>query len=226
MMKLKQQIAIILLAGIIALPFHSIGQTKLAEAFTITKNGSVIDIQPYKEALNKIDLEKYRLKDKRRILKFDTGVEVQLKSANELSGKTSNPPVYRDDRVFKLSKNGQIAEGVPTHNVKSAGKAQEYAVQKQLERTPAKTNSNEVNQLPAGFPKYVSTGDPAEDQRKYKADKEKWIQNNPDKYKQISSGSTVKQRVISVEEYNKMSEEKKQVIINNPDKYKVNKNRK
>jgi len=220
MIKIKRHITIVLLTGIIAMPFHISGQTKSDEAFTITNNGSVEDIQPYKEALKKIDLEKYRLQDKRRILKFDTGVEVELKSADELSGKTSNqPPVYHENndslqnRVFILSKNGQIAEGVPMHKAKSAVKVRENAVQIE------ESKKTSVSPMPPDFPKYNNTGNPTEDQMRYKTAKEEWIRNNPAKYKQISAGDTTKQSIIPAEEYNKMSDEKKQVINNNPGKY-------
>ena len=88
-------------------------------AFQITSNGSVADIQPYKDALAKANWNCYRMMSKRRALYFDTGVIAELFSVEELAAKgykvdtgcltdeknlSLNPPVYH------LSESGIIIE--------------------------------------------------------------------------------------------------------------------
>jgi hypothetical protein len=90
--------------------------------YTIINNGNVSDISNYTEALDNAFLDKYRLKDSRRVLKFTTGVEVQLHSAQELFtnygkkideqivGSMGDTPVYQHE--FALTANGKIIEQI------------------------------------------------------------------------------------------------------------------
>lgn len=96
-----------------------------AFAFTITKSWvivnpeSVQNVADYEAALDKADLDKYRYVDKRNTLTFDTGLQVELLSANELTAaglpvnlnkvRTSDP-TFDTQPVFKLGANGIILE--------------------------------------------------------------------------------------------------------------------
>ncbi len=49
----------------------------------------------------------------------------------------------------------------------------------------AKNQSNSIKSLPADFPKYKDTGNPEADKLDYKTRKEKWISENPERYKAL-----------------------------------------
>ncbi|MFH1320864.1 MAG: hypothetical protein ABII90_09465 [Bacteroidota bacterium] len=99
-------------------------------SFTIIENGSVPDIKPYVDALNNANFDKYRLLDGRRILKFNTGLQVELYSANELYEKygkqvdhktvqkMGSDPVYKNE--FTLLPSGHILEQVPVEGKKTS----------------------------------------------------------------------------------------------------------
>lgn len=88
------------------------------------------------------------------------------------------------------------------------------------QNTVPKTVTNQ-NNLPAGFPVYVNTGNPEKDQADYTAAKEKWISENPDHYKKMNSKPATVKRIVSKEEFDKMPEDKKQAILSRPEQYEV-----
>ena len=87
--------------------------------FQITNNGSVGDIQPYKDAIAKANWNCYRLMTKRRTLNFDSGVIVELFSVDELSAKgnkvdtsclTDEKNISSEQPLYHLSESGIIIE--------------------------------------------------------------------------------------------------------------------
>ncbi len=57
----------------------------------ITQQGNVSNLQPYLVAFKKANMGSYRFLDARRTLKFDTGLEIELLSAQELNLKYGTP---------------------------------------------------------------------------------------------------------------------------------------
>lgn len=89
------------------------------QSFVIVNSGSVRNIQPFVDALNGNDIDKYRHIDQRTTILFQEGVEVQLLSANELQGlglpvDLSKVNTTAVDRMrhsqFKLHESGRILE--------------------------------------------------------------------------------------------------------------------
>ncbi len=87
--------------------------------YVITKNANVNNINSYTVALDGANLDQYRLLDKRRVLTFVSGVEVELLSANELTAKgitvnlqklapADTPVLHRS--TFKVAPTGQLIE--------------------------------------------------------------------------------------------------------------------
>jgi hypothetical protein len=79
----------------------------------------VNDIAPYDAALAKADLDRYRYFDKRNVLHFESGLDVQLLSANEMIAaglpvKTDRvrtaEPTFDTKPVFRLATDGVILE--------------------------------------------------------------------------------------------------------------------
>lgn len=60
---------------------------QISSSFIIIEKGKEADSSPYIEALNKADMNNYRLLDKRVRIIFDAGVIAELLSAKELSAK-------------------------------------------------------------------------------------------------------------------------------------------
>ena len=53
-------------------------------------------------------------------------------------------------------------------------------------------NSSEVQAIPSDFPKYIDTGNAVQDSANYKQRKKEWIENNPSRYKAMTSNTVVK----------------------------------
>lgn len=79
----------------------------------------VTDISRYDDALRNADLDKYRYFDKRNTLHFDSGLDVELLSANELTALgipfkadhvRTEDPAFDTKPVFKLTTDGKILE--------------------------------------------------------------------------------------------------------------------
>jgi YbbR domain-containing protein len=87
--------------------------------FKITNKGKVSDTKPYEDALNAANMDSHRLRDKRAVITFDTGVTVELFSANELAalGYSVNPEDFETEKdpaaqrpVFALAGNNYILQ--------------------------------------------------------------------------------------------------------------------
>ena len=122
---MKSKIKILLLFAGILLSFSIKAQEINGKTYTIISNGSVTNIQPYIDALNKADMRYQRLKNSKNIIEFRTGVKVELFSATEIN--TSVHPLIlsdypekfdskRDVPVFSLGINDFIME---EHHVNS-----------------------------------------------------------------------------------------------------------
>lgn len=70
--------------------------------FKIISTGTVseIGIAQYESAIMSASMENYRLKTKSNIIVFDSGVKIELKSAQEsyILGASINPAEYSDER--------------------------------------------------------------------------------------------------------------------------------
>ncbi|MGZ4072673.1 MAG: hypothetical protein ACXVDZ_04125 [Bacteroidia bacterium] len=84
----------LLFVGII-LSFTIRAQEIKDKTYHITDNGSVKDIQPYIDALNKSNMRYHRLRNSRNTIVFNTGVTVQLFSAAEIN-ENVHPMVLSD----------------------------------------------------------------------------------------------------------------------------------
>lgn len=72
----------------------SIGYSQPKSSFQIIEKGSIKDVPGFEADLNKADFDKYRLRDKRRILEFEDGAKVY-------------------PNKFALSSTGHVIERVP-----------------------------------------------------------------------------------------------------------------
>jgi len=91
----------------------------VARSWVILNPNAVQNVASYEAALDKADLDKYRYVDKRNTLTFDTGLQVELLSANELTAaglpvnlnkvRTAEPS-FDTKPVFSLGANGIILE--------------------------------------------------------------------------------------------------------------------
>lgn len=117
----------LLLAGVLFLGKPGFSQEKNEITFRIIENGNVSDVRPYIVALENAKFECYRMKEKRRVIAFDTGVKVELYSINEVigSGNQINNSCFIEERnlkttqpVYVLSESGKILEKHENSGVK------------------------------------------------------------------------------------------------------------
>ena len=89
------------------------------KTYLIVDNGSVMNIQPYIDAMNNSNMMNHRLKDKHYTITFQTGVKVELFSAKEIIANgwkvqlSDYPEAFdhtRDEPVFALGANNYIIE--------------------------------------------------------------------------------------------------------------------
>lgn len=94
------------------------------EKFTILSYGEVKDIAFYTKSISDCNLDSWRLQDKRTVLKFDTGFEIELLSATELKNKGFNVDVASFKKefpseyempLFKIFPNGTVGAGISHH---------------------------------------------------------------------------------------------------------------
>jgi hypothetical protein len=87
--------------------------------YIITDKGTITNIQPYIDALGNSDMKYHRLLNKRNTIVFQTGLKVELFSANEIAKKgiqinLSEYPEYFDhfhqEPVFAVAPNNFIIE--------------------------------------------------------------------------------------------------------------------
>ena len=118
-MRSKIILKISLLFACILLSFSVKAQEINGKTYQITDNGSVKDVQPYIDALNKSDMRYHRLKNSRNSIVFNTGVKVELFSAEEINANvhplvlSEYPESFeakRDIPIFSLGVNDFIME--------------------------------------------------------------------------------------------------------------------
>lgn len=89
------------------------------QTYHIIDNGSVLNVQPYIDALNASNMKYHRLKNTRTTIVFESGLKVELFSATELqsAGRTINLsdypesfPATRVEPLFQLGANNYILE--------------------------------------------------------------------------------------------------------------------
>lgn len=94
-------------------------QEKNNLSFIIKDNGSVLNVQPYLDAMQNADMRNHRLKNKRYTITFQTGLTIELFSAAEMLENglpviiTEFPEEFsspRRDPVFALGANNFIIE--------------------------------------------------------------------------------------------------------------------
>ena len=97
----------------------AISQEQNNVTYKIVDNGSVTNIQPYIDALNSANFKYHRLRNSRNLITFDTGLKVELYSANELIANGRNItvtdypesfPSNREVPLFVLGSNNFILE--------------------------------------------------------------------------------------------------------------------
>lgn len=95
--------------------------------YEVVKNNKVLNLSEYEVAMDKANFDNYRYIKKRRKITFDTGVEIELLSVQELQalnigvdaskGKIYNPNTETNP-VYKLGKNGYILAEIRIKNKK------------------------------------------------------------------------------------------------------------
>lgn len=89
------------------------------QTYRIIDNGSVLNVQPYLDALNASNMKYHRLKNTRTTIVFESGLKIELFSATELqtAGITINLndypdsfPASRVEPLFQLGANNFILE--------------------------------------------------------------------------------------------------------------------
>lgn len=102
----------------LSISLHSYAQAKPG-SFKVIDNGSVQNIKPYEDALGAANMDSHRLRNKRAVIVFDTGVKVELYSAEELKAMGHNIapeefPLDKDPQaqipVFSLAANNYILQ--------------------------------------------------------------------------------------------------------------------
>jgi hypothetical protein len=94
--------------------------------YKIIEKGSVQNIKPYEDALNAANMDVHRLRSKRAVIVFETGVKAELYSAEELKAmgydiSPENFPIEKDPKaqvpVFAIAPNNYILQ-LHTHTGK------------------------------------------------------------------------------------------------------------
>ena len=210
------------------LPLMVLGQQPIEKSYTVINKGNIENIKPYEDALHNINLNQYRLYNNRRVLKFNTGVEVELLSLVEMginNLELEKPADFDEGALrnseFVLTASGQIVERVTVETLNTVEKAnvnkRAISSEKTVTTSPNPGSSFNHNSLPQDFPKYINTGNPDADQNRYAEEKQNWIGHNPDLYKKISGDNN--RRIILKQEFDQMPDGKKKIIKENPDKY-------
>lgn len=108
-----KNLAFVFLLAIVCLSFSGTRTWVIANPETVT------DIAPYEEALSKSGLDKYRYTDKRYVMHFENGLNVELLSANELDAQgipykrdhvRTAEPAFDTKPVFRLTADGYLVE--------------------------------------------------------------------------------------------------------------------
>ncbi|GAB4134114.1 MAG: hypothetical protein Fur0041_06950 [Bacteroidia bacterium] len=98
-----------------------------AQSWIYINPESVKNLEDYTTALSKCDLDKYRYMDKRNTLHFESGLDVQLLSANEMIAKgmqvkldrvRTTEPEFDTKPLFRLTESGHIVEMLTRNKIK------------------------------------------------------------------------------------------------------------
>lgn len=120
---MKQILLFLLFLGSISV----FAQTPQAKSYVITQKGTVTDVAAYEQAMETGNWDKYRYFDKRSVLRFETGLVVELLSANEMKAlglpvKTdrvrTKDPDFDTGSVFRLTTSGIIVEMMTRTKIK------------------------------------------------------------------------------------------------------------
>ncbi|TXB63442.1 hypothetical protein FRY74_12740 [Vicingus serpentipes] len=96
----------------------TLGVYSQENTYKIIKTNKVQNLADYSSAMNKASFDQYRFFDKRRVINFESGVQIELFSANELkkngvkvedsiSIKGDLPKDYIEP-VFRINENGHV----------------------------------------------------------------------------------------------------------------------
>lgn len=97
--------------------------------FTVISHGSVTDTRPYETAIANADMESYRYQNRRCIISFDNGVQIELLSALEMQQLGHNVVLtdYKMDDtpnwiqpVFHLNADGTLSAVYTKPNLKQS----------------------------------------------------------------------------------------------------------
>jgi hypothetical protein len=98
-----------------------------AGSFNFLNPEAVIDLSPYSKALSAADMDRYRYMDERNTLVFESGLKVELLSANEMTAlgmpvrmervRTAKPG-FDTGSVFKITADGMLVEVMTKTKVK------------------------------------------------------------------------------------------------------------
>lgn len=97
---------------------YAFGQGK-PNTYKVINKGTVADTKPYEDALSAANMDSHRLRDKRAVIIFETGVTVELFSAKELVslGYNVNPEEFEVEKnpssqrpVFAIGPNNYILQ--------------------------------------------------------------------------------------------------------------------
>lgn len=119
----------VMLSGILLFVFSLLlfSFTTPSGSYVYVNPKSVSDLTPYTEALSKADMDRYRYMDERNTIVFESGLKVELLSANEM--KALNMPVriervrtekpgFDTGSIFRLTPDGGIVEIMTKTKVK------------------------------------------------------------------------------------------------------------
>jgi hypothetical protein len=101
--------------------------TTPAGSYRFLNPETVTDLTPYSAALEKADMDRYRYIDERNIIVFESGLKVELLSANEMTAlgmqvrtervRTAKPG-FDTGSVFKIAADGTLVEVMTKTKVK------------------------------------------------------------------------------------------------------------
>lgn len=96
-----------------------------SNTYTVVNTNDVTNIIDYKTAMDNANFDSYRYINKRRIITFDTGVEIELLSVYELQDlniqvDASKGRIYNEkmktNPIYRLGENGYILAEIETRN--------------------------------------------------------------------------------------------------------------
>lgn len=113
----------VLLLFLLICGIHATAQTGNTRSYVITQKGTVTDVAPYEKAMETGNWDKYRYFDKRSVIRFETGLVIELLSANEMQATglpvltdrvRTKDPDFDTQSVFRLTSGGIIVEMMRT----------------------------------------------------------------------------------------------------------------